>query len=73
MNHDAYPDSYPARKGPMKSVFFGTRHYIRNDGDKREELYDLSSDFREQRDLSATEPIQMREFRAMLEKAIGGR
>ena len=71
--YDAYPDSYPARKGPMKSVFFGTRHYIRNDGDKREELYDLSSDFREQRDLSATEPIQMREFRAMLEKAIGGR
>ena len=57
----------------MKSVFFGSRHFIRNEGDKREELYDLSSDFSEQRDLSAIEPLQMREFRAMLEKAMSGR
>ncbi len=70
--YDAYPASYPARKGRMRSLFFGTRHYIANEGDKREELYDLSSDFPEQHDLSAIEPSQMRDFRAMLEKALSG-
>jgi hypothetical protein len=56
----------------MASLFFGTLHYIRNEGDKREELYDLSVDWQELRDLSSQEPDRVREFRQMLEKAVSG-
>ena len=71
--YDAYPDRYAARKGPMKSLFFGSLHFIRNENARREELYDLASDYKEQRDLSETAMAEMREFRAMLEKALSGR
>jgi arylsulfatase A-like enzyme len=70
--YDAYPNSYPARQGVMRSLFAGTRHYIHNEGSGKEELYELSTDFQEQHDLSAIELTQMRDFRAMLQKAVSG-
>ena len=66
--YPAYPNSYPARQGPMRSLFAGTWHYIRNDGNKREELYDLAADFQEQRNLSDTPLVQ--EYRTMLERLL---
>jgi arylsulfatase A-like enzyme len=49
------PMSYPARRGAMQSVISNNMHYIRNLGDGRQELYDLSLDPLEQHDLSATD------------------
>jgi len=65
--YPAYPDSYPARKGPVRSVFAGTWHYIRNEGSKREELYDLSSDYRQEHDRSS-DVARLPEFRGFLER-----
>ncbi len=68
--YDAYPDSYPARKGRMKSVFADGMHYIRNYGDKREELYDLKSDWGEQRDVLAADPARADGFREHLQRLL---
>jgi arylsulfatase A-like enzyme len=48
------PSSTPIRRGPMTSIVSGNFHYIRN-GDGVEELYDISVDRWEQRNL-ATSP-----------------
>ncbi len=69
--YPAYPNSYPARQGPMRSVFAGTWHYIWNQGSKREELYDLAGDFRQQNDRSATDQTTMQNLRAALQKLTG--
>jgi arylsulfatase A-like enzyme len=69
--YDAYPNSYPARKGRMMSLFFGTRHYIRNLGNNREELYDLATDPGEAVDLSAGQPQLLKESRTLIETVIG--
>ncbi|MGI9077195.1 MAG: sulfatase [Gemmatimonadaceae bacterium] len=54
---------HPVAKGNMRSLVSGWLHYIRN-GDGREELYDLESDPREQRDLANT-PEKGQHLRAL--------
>jgi len=54
----AYPDSYPARKGAMKTIFGEGFQYIRNEGTKREELYSLRDDPAQLNDLvGANSPV----------------
>jgi len=65
--YDAYPDSYPARIGSMKSVIFNGMHYIKNYGDGREELYNLEQDFEEASDLVETERLLLEAYRRHLE------
>jgi arylsulfatase A-like enzyme len=48
------PASAPAMKGPMKSVLAWPWHYIKNLGTQEEELYDLSTDGEEERNLIGT-------------------
>jgi hypothetical protein len=66
---DRGKDWYPVAKGDMYSVMDDHHHYIRN-GDGREELYRLSDDPREERDLSRS--LEAREvivgFRRELER-----
>ena len=66
---DLLPDWYPARKGAVHSVFLGRMHYIRNDGDGREELYDRANDPDELRDLSKEATDQLPQYRAHLKQA----
>ena len=68
----AYPNHYPARKGPMKSVVSGTMHYIKNYGDGREELYDLAQDPEQQRDLSGSAPQLVEQYRTVLARMSPG-
>src|SRR6185295_20029665 len=68
--YDAYPDSYPARKGPMKSIVFRDMHYIRNYGSGVEELYDVAKDFDERENLAAGNPQRLEEFRAYLQQLL---
>jgi arylsulfatase A-like enzyme len=63
---EAYPESYPARKGRMKSVLSPDWQYIRNFGDGREELYHLPSDPETMRNLSMTFPDRLQEYRGHL-------
>lgn len=70
---EAYPASYPARRGRMQSVAFGEYHYIVNLGTHQEELYRPSQDAAEARDLSTTAPDVMRRYRAYLESAVPSR
>lgn len=66
---DAYPDSYPARGGPMGSVVFEGRQYIRNHGTGREELYDLRQDPDATTDRAGVDPERVRRYRTYLSDA----
>jgi arylsulfatase A-like enzyme len=68
--HSVYPDSYPARKGRMQSLFTGDFHYIKNLGDGREELYDLAADPRELRDLSSERKDALQSYRDQLTRML---
>ncbi len=68
--YDAYPDSYPARKGPMKSVVYRDIHYIKNLGSGAEELYDLTTDPDERDNLAGTQVQRLDEFRAYLQRLL---
>lgn len=57
------PDWYPVMKGAMKSLVGRGYHYIKNEGDGREELYDLESDPGEAHDVARSA-----ESRATLER-----
>lgn len=62
-----YPDWYPARKGRMRSVVMNGHQYIRNYGDGREELYDLTVDFEANHDLAPEHPELLPEYRTHLD------
>jgi arylsulfatase A-like enzyme len=47
------PKWYPVMKGSMKSLVGEGRHYIKNEGDGREELYDFDADPWEVHDLAS--------------------
>jgi arylsulfatase A-like enzyme len=49
------PKWYPVMKGSMRSLVSRGMHYIRNDGDGREEIYDIDGDPWEKSDLSGSE------------------
>lgn len=66
--YPAYPATYPARRGRMKSLFADGMHYIRNFGDGREELFDLTSDLGETRDLAAERPDLLGAYRTRLDQ-----
>lgn len=51
--HPTGPARWPNRKGPMRALFQGPWHYIR-DSDGREQLYDYWADPAEARDLAGT-------------------
>jgi len=68
-----YPDWYPARKGPMKSLLFNSMHYIKNGGNGREELYDLSATMEESDDLSARRPDLLLQYREYLNRQLRSR
>jgi arylsulfatase A-like enzyme len=67
-----YPDSYPGRKGRMKSLIFEGRHYIKNEGTGQEELYSLD-DPDELVDLSEKEPGRLLDLRSQLERLVAAR
>ena len=60
------PGETPIQKGPMKSVIFKEMHYIKNYGDKREELYDLTKNLDEEQDLSDTQDTLVARYRTHL-------
>lgn len=64
------PAWLPVSRGDMQSLVVGGHHYIRN-GDGREELYDLSVDPQERRDLAGSDAARLAATRAQLEALIG--
>lgn len=62
------PSWYPTRRGNLGSIVRHELHYIRNYGDGQEELYDLSNDLKETRDLAATRPDDLAKLRTALER-----
>jgi arylsulfatase A-like enzyme len=68
--HAPLPEWYPAGKGAMKSIVFQGRHYIRNYGDGREELYDLSVDREEMTDLAPSHPELLPAYRERLAQVL---
>jgi arylsulfatase A-like enzyme len=64
-----YPDWYPSRRGRMRSIVMEGMHYIRNDGDKREELFDLANDPEELHDLSG-DSARLQRYRDALARAL---
>jgi arylsulfatase A-like enzyme len=68
--YDAYPDSYPARKGRMKSIIFREMQYIKNYGNGREELYRVTVDATDAPDLASSEPALLNESRALLQSIL---
>ena len=67
--HSYYPDSYPARKGPMKAIVSDGRLYIRH-GDGREELYDVAADPAETYDLVRIQPELLLQYRVRMEEIL---
>jgi arylsulfatase A-like enzyme len=65
-----YPESYPARKGRMKSIVVDGMHYILNLGDGRQELYDLTRDPDELQDLSAKLPERLSTYKNSIQDAL---
>ena len=63
--YPAYPDHYPARRGPMTSVIAGGMHYIRHQRDGREELYDLTRDPDELVDVAAADAARIERYRTL--------
>jgi arylsulfatase A-like enzyme len=51
----AWPSQYPVAIGSMKSLVIEGKHYIKNYGDGREELYDIEQDPAETQDLSGSD------------------
>jgi arylsulfatase A-like enzyme len=64
-----FEDQSPVTRGRLRSLVADGMHYIVNDGDGREELYDLAHDPAEEHDLAGSEPGRRRiqEFRDSLE------
>jgi hypothetical protein len=67
-----FVDQSPATRGRLRSLVADGMHYIVNDGDGREELYDLTHDPAEEHDLAATESGRQRidVFRTRLEEIV---
>jgi arylsulfatase A-like enzyme len=65
------PAWFPASKGGIKGLFYRGFHYIQN-GDGKEELYDIDGDPIEERDVAAKPSYQreLAENRAMLQKVL---
>lgn len=68
----AYPDWYPAMKGPMKSLVHNEMHYIKNYGDGGEELYDLANDPFEEHNLILSKKSRetIEQFRATIDQMV---
>jgi arylsulfatase A-like enzyme len=64
-----YPAWYPSMKGSMKSIIRDNKHFIKNYGDGREELYDLDTDPEEVNDLASSGGYQdeISSFRSLLD------
>jgi arylsulfatase A-like enzyme len=68
-----WPQWYPNVKGAMKSLVYEDMHYIKHEGDGREELYDFESDSGETQDLSGSEEGRrtLKRFRSSLHRILG--
>jgi arylsulfatase A-like enzyme len=64
-----FEDQSPVTKGRMRSLLSERMHYIKNDGDGREELYDFRTDPLEERNLAKSEEGHrlLERFRTSLE------
>ncbi len=64
----------PAANGPMKALVAGGLHYVRS-GDGSEELYDLKTDHKEQRNLAGLPgaAATLESFRVALGSMLGKR
>jgi arylsulfatase A-like enzyme len=65
-----YPESYPARKGRMRSIVVDGMHYILNLGDGREELYHLARDPDELQDLGAKDTERLSAYKDSIQEAL---
>jgi hypothetical protein len=67
------PAWIPVGKGDMKSLWMGSRRYIKG-GDLREEIYDLAADSAEKNNLAeSADRRTLDEFRNYLEAVLSGR
>jgi arylsulfatase A-like enzyme len=68
-----FVDQSPVTRGSIQSIIVGDMHYIHNQGDGREELYDIANDPDELVDLGQTEQghRHLEEFRATLSMVSG--
>ena len=62
------PEWYPSTKGRMRSVIANGIQYIKNYGDGREEVYDLSLDPEAEHDLVPSQPQLVDRFRPHVEQ-----
>jgi arylsulfatase A-like enzyme len=65
-------NTYPTAKGPMKSLFDDSTHYIRN-GDSKEELYRFRDDSAEARNLSGSSNTAAAPWRARVDSILSTR
>jgi arylsulfatase A-like enzyme len=66
----AFPESYPAQRGRVKSLISRDWQYIRNLADGREELFDLRTDPFGLTDVAAREPARVTEYRMQLDAIV---